>query len=188
VRDGHGPHDREAKAPSLLAGRSVGLQSSERLKQPIDAQRRDRGASVGDAQDGFPRTHLGRDLKVTVRDVIARRVLDEVRREPFEQVRLALHNRVLQTGLDVQAAKLNILSPQPERASGDLGEIHRHPTLQPSFASCQREERLEQSLLLLFGDEDALECCPPRIQRRLRIAQSVLDQGTLTRERRPELV
>ena len=125
---------------------------------------------------------------LTARDVMAGAVLDEVRREPFEQLRISQDNSMRQLGFDSQAAALHVQALGSKRALCHLRGVHGHAALEAPIASCQREQRFEQPLLPLLGDQDALECRPPRIKRRLRIAQGVLDQGALSRERRPEFM
>ena len=71
---------------------------------------------------------------------------------------------------------------------GDLTQVHGRARLEPALAPGQRQQRLDQPLLLLAGGEHAPARLAQRLDRRVGVAERDLDERALERDRRPQLV
>ena len=75
-----------------------------------------------------------------------------------------------------------------ERLGRDRGEVDRLASLPPDLAPGKGQTRLEQPLLLPAGAEHVLADLSPAGHIRVRVAKRQLEEGTLGRERRTQLM
>ena len=183
-------HDRQAEpeavAPVAAAGgnRAASVEPGERLHELADLLARDDRAGVRDLQRRLAVTKSGPRGHPAVRVVVADRVLDQVRDEPLDHRRVARRGRVTELGVHLDPVR----GHRAHDLGGHLAQVDRGTLLEPALAAGERQQRLDQALLLLARGEHAPARLAQRLDRRIGIAERHLDQRALERDRRPQLV
>jgi len=115
---------------------------------------------------------------------VADGIRDEIGGEPLEQVGIAARPCRLECDDAVELAQFVGF----QRLDRDRREIDRLAPPQPALTPREREARVEKSLLLLARTQDLLADLAPARNVRVRIGKRELEQSTLSRQRRPQLV
>ena len=121
-------------------------------------------------------------------NVMPRRIVDQVGHESFGECRVTRYRRSLKPGRKMKAATVEVSLPTGEHPGGHVRQVERFAVTEPSFASRKREERCDESLLLLVRREGALAGCAPPTRCLVGIEQSRLQQCVLQRQWCPQLV
>ena len=74
------------------------------------------------------------------------------------------------------------------RLDGNRRQVDLLVPLEPGLPACQRKQRVDHLLEVLLGGEHALVRGAQRCRVSPRVGERHLDQGSLTCQRRPELV
>ena len=112
------------------------------------------------------------------------RVADEVGDETLDEPRIAARARRTERGVDGDPVVIG----GGDRRCGDGGEIDGLTAVDTALAAGEREERVDQLLLLFADGEQLLARVPVGVDARVRVAQRELEQRSLERERRAQLV
>ena len=156
----------------------------EGLEEPLELAGRDQRAGVDDGEVRASRLGAGGDLDPAAGDVVPDCVRDEVGDESFEQVRIAGRPGRLEHDDALESAQI----VRPERLVRDRRDLDGLAPLRPAVAPGECEAGLEQPLLLPACAEDLLANLLPRHHVRVRVRERQLEEGTLGRERRAQLV
>jgi hypothetical protein len=94
-------------------------------------------------------TGSGGDLDVAAGGVVVDGVLDEVADEPFEQARVAVDRRGFQGGVDGQFETFDLAALGVQDVLGGLREVAGFSVLESGLGAGEREQPVDQVLLLL---------------------------------------
>ena len=181
---GDGLDDREAEpGPAAWSG-SMSLESVERLEEPPELHRRDDRAGIGDDEHGLPSRGTCRNFQSAAGEVVTGRVRDEVRNEPLDENGVAVEHRRLELADALEVAEIE----GAKRVIRDCRQVDPVTADEPAAAAGKGEARLEQPFLLQAGVEDIPSDFPPGGSIRERIGESQLEEGTLRRQWRAQLV
>src|SRR5262249_38712241 len=164
--------------------RARGVESLERLEEPIELAGRDLRTGVRDGEDGLTVARLGRQSDVAALDVVANGVAEEGGNEPLDETWGARRLRRLERGVEGNSVVID----GRRGCAGDRGEVDRLAAVKASLAAGKGEERLDQALLLLADGQELLAGVPVGVDAGLGIAEGELEQRALERERGAQLV
>ena len=174
---------RPSPTPSLEGSR-IRVESLEGLEETLELRGRDGRAAIGDQKNSTSRLGARRDLDPAPNDVVPDRVRDEVGGKSLEQVRIAGRPRLFERHDALERGHV----VGSERFGSDRREVDRLAALQPPPAQSKRETRFEQSFLSPAGAQDTLADLTPAGHIRVRVGKCQLEQGTLGRQRRTQLM
>ena len=146
---GDGVHDRQSEAEPVTVGGAVAAGSLERLQQALDFAGGHEWSGVGDGEDGVPGPELSTHRHMATRGVVADRVIDQVADQSFEEAGVTGDRRGVDVGLNLQSGVSSVEVGAEQDAVDDGREVSRLVAVQGSFAACQGEQRLDQSVLML---------------------------------------
>jgi hypothetical protein len=183
VRDGDGMDDGEPQPEPVpvVAAMPYPLvpQPLERLKQPVELARRNNRPGVGDPHDRPAGRRPGLDLGPAAAHVVPEGVPDQVRHQAFRQLRISVGRRRAEPGVDRDV---------PSHRRGDDRQVERLRAGDAAFAAGQREQRVDQLLLLPAEPQDLVAGGAQGVDAGLRVAESHLQYGPLGRQRGAQLV
>ena len=119
---------------------------------------------------------------------MAQRVVDQVRRQAFDQALVALQADWLQVGPDAHASGRRLGLTCLQHACNQRRELDGLALERATLDARQRHERVDQLLLLLPRSKDPLMCRPQRFGGGVGIGKSHLTQCALAGERSAQLV
>ena len=97
--------DGEAETEAVSVVGAAGVESLERLEDPLELARRDRRAGVRDGEDGATVAGVGCELDVAAVDVVVDGVAEEVGDEPLDEARVAGRVRRSNRGVEGEARR-----------------------------------------------------------------------------------
>jgi hypothetical protein len=177
-----GLHDGQSEAQAGPVVGPVRVQALERLEQPGDLVRRYRRAGVRHRQHRGARPRRGRQLQPTGGHVVSQRVVDEVDHEALDQARIAERVGLVELGREAQPASTGLGFPSEENLGGDVGQIDRLPAVEPALPAGQRQQRVDQPILLVRGAEHQLVGGAERFDGGVGVGQGDLDHRALPGE------
>ena len=137
--------------PSQVRSRSNGAENGFTSSRQLSSC--DDRPGVGDLEGRPPLAHTGPGADPAVRPVVAERVLEQVGDEPLDHRLVARRARVAELRVDPEPVRLGAAL---DDLGGDRAQIDRRARLEPALAAGERQQRLDQPLLLLAGREHAL--------------------------------
>jgi hypothetical protein len=185
VRDGDGADDGEPKPEPVPVPVVAAMphplvpESLEWLEQAVDLARRYDRPGVGDPHDGPAGRRPGLDLGPAARPVVPDGVTDQVRHQAFRQPRIAVGRRGAEPGVD-----RDVLG----HGRGDDRQVEGLGAGDAAFAARQREQRVDQLLLLPPEPQDLVAGGAQGVDARRRVAQRHLQHRPLGRQRGAQLV
>ena len=184
VRVGNRLDDGEAETEAVAVVGASGIESLEWLEDPLELARRDLRAGVGDGEDGVTVAGVGCEADAAAVDVVVDGVAEEVGDEPLDEARVAGRLRRLERGVEREAVV--ICGGGGGRA--DRGEVDGLLAVEAALAAGEREQRFDQTFLLLADGEELLAGVPVGVDAGVGIAEGELEQGALEGERGAQLV
>jgi len=152
VGRGDRPYDRQAEAVVAVSScGAVGAESLEGFEQSPDLGRRNDRSSVADREARMPVPNAGADPNAAAREVVADRVVDQVADETFGQRRVARRRGGFDLGVDPRVTELRVGFEQDR--VGDLGKVEGLATVEAALARGERQQRLQEALLILAERE-----------------------------------
>jgi hypothetical protein len=118
------------------------------LEQTLHFDERDGGSCVADGQASAVGCGTGRYLNCAVGDVVADRVVEQVRDEACNKTRVADRDSALESRADRDAVALRVRPATVDDVLGELSEVEWLPGLDAAFAGGERQQRVDQPLLL----------------------------------------
>ena len=138
---GDGLDDREAEPEPGRIGSARGVESLERLKDPLEFAGSDCGAGVRDRDDRSAVPALGCQLDAAAGGVVADRVRDEVGDEPFDETRIARRAG----GLEVHVEGKPVVVCRRCGGGGDGGEVDGLVAREAALAAREGEQCFDQA-------------------------------------------
>ena len=133
-------------------------------------------------------TDAGRDLDVSLGDVVADGVIEQVGDQALQQPRIASRRGWGERRADVEVEACGLRLPHPQDLGGNGREVEALAPLQSRLAARERQQPIDHLLQVLLGGEHALVGRAQRGEVRVRVGERDLDQGSLARQRRAQLV
>src|SRR5262245_45244978 len=96
-------HVREAEPDAVALVVALDAEALEGPEYPLDLALGDRRAAVRDRQDCPPCSRACGDVDAAVRDVVAERIVEQIRDQPLREARIASGLGRLESRLDVEA-------------------------------------------------------------------------------------
>ena len=93
--------DREPKAVPVAVAGARGSESLEGLLEAVQLLGSDHGAVVGHRQDGLSCLGRGRDVDATAGQVVRDRVVDQVRHQTLDELRVAFDSGRAERGVQL---------------------------------------------------------------------------------------
>jgi hypothetical protein len=152
VRVGDRLHDREAEPDSVRSLAWTSAESLEGLEEAGELAGGDHGSGVRDREPGASSDGVRGDFEPAVPDVVIGGVGDQIRDEALEKLRVAADPGRFE-GCSAPES-VTVVGSQHFGRSG--GEVDGLPPQTSALAAGEGEQRLEQSLLALASDNDAL--------------------------------
>lgn len=153
VRRGDRTHDREPETDAVSVRAAIAIQPLERHQESLDVFRGNRRPGVGDpdrrALDAGAGVDAGLDVHVALWDVVPHGVVEEVRDQTLEQSPVTLNRGARQRGVEPRARLGARISG--EHLVRNRRQVDRFAAIETLLAAGEREQRLNQSLLLLAG-------------------------------------
>lgn len=109
---------------------------------------------------------------------MAYRVLEQVRAQPDQEPPVARHERGRQCDIEFEVGCVSLGLVLTQRVPHDSGQVDRLTAAHALIALGEREQRVDQLLLLLVLLERVAACLPERLRRRRRIGDDHLEQRT----------
>ena len=166
---------------------AAAAESRDRLEHALELVSLHDRPGVGDRQNRDPTVGSSLYVDPPAGDVVADRVVDEVADQPLDQGRIAHRRRRYEVGDELDRAAVK---PRAVRHDADArdGEVQRFAPIEPALAPREREQRLEQRLLLATRREQLLAGGPQRGGTRVGVGERDLQQRPFERERRAQLM
>ena len=120
--------------------------------------------------------------------VVAQRVVDEVGNELLRKARISRDGGRFERGAGIDSPCPRFCATIAHDRLRDRGEVEGFPSRESRVSACEREQRIDEPLLLLTGGNDSLVCGAQRLERGFRIGERNLRDRPLARERRAQLV
>jgi hypothetical protein len=152
---GDRPDDREPETHAVTVCTAIAIQPLEWHQESHDVFRTDARSCVGDPDRRLlgPGTGVdpSLDVHMALRDVVTHRVVEEVRDQALEQAAVALNPCVRQRRTDLRPGFGSLVCD--EHVTDDRRQIDRFAVIETLLAAGEREQRLDQPLLLLAGGQ-----------------------------------
>jgi hypothetical protein len=181
VRDRDGMDDGEPETVPVVATMPHPLvpKPLEWPEQAVKLAGRYHRPGVGDPHHGPAGRRSGLDLGPAAGHVVPDRVRDQVRHQAFRQPGITVGRRGAEPGVD-----RDVLG----HGSGDDCQVEGLRAGDASFAARQREQRVDQLLLLPAEPQDLVAGGAQGVDADLRVAQRHLQHGPLGGQRGAQLV
>ncbi len=167
-------HDGEPEPGPVGRGACLRSESLERLEQAGELTGRNQRAGVCDREGGASCDGGRGDVDLAARNVVTDGVIDEVRDEAFDQLRVA----GCSGGLECRRAPESVMIVGSQGFGGGRGEVDGLPPQMPVLAPGQGEQRLEQPFLALAGGGNLLA----HLSQGRRVCVGVSERGLRKRE------
>ncbi len=174
---------RPSPTPSPKA-LGFGVESLERLEETRELAGRDHRPGVGDRERRRAPRGVGYDVEPAAGNVVTDAFV--TRLATRRSTRLRITGRPCRVERHVAFEPAQVVSS--EHFGRDHGEVDRLAPLRPALAPGKGETSLEQPLLLPAGAEDVLADLSPARHIRVRVGKCQLEEGTLGRQGRTQLV
>jgi len=148
VCGGDGFHDREAEPVAVGRADALVAEPLEGSEQALHFEERDDGSRIDDRQASAVGCGTGRDLNGAVGDAVADRVVEQVRYQALNKVCVADRDSALESRADLDAVALCVMPATVDDVLRELSEVEWLPGLDAAFAGGERQQRVDQSLLL----------------------------------------
>jgi hypothetical protein len=180
--------DRQPQSEPVPLPDPVGGEPLERLEEPVDLLGGNVGSGVGHRKRGRPALGVRANVHGSVRDVVPQRILDQVRDEALDQAPVARDGGHVERGdgLDPPHRRLGLVSTH--HLAGDLGQVEGGGAIDSPLPLREREQGVDQLLLLRALLEDFGACLPEALDRGIAIAHHHLEQRADRREGSAQLV
>ena len=148
MRGGDRLHDREAETVAVIRADAGVAEPLERLKEALDVGGGDDGSGVADPESGAVGRGAGRDLDRAAGGVVADRVVEQVRHEALHEAGVAGRVSLIEGGVNLDAAAVSVKLPAVDNLLAEFSEVERLPALDAAFADRERQQGIDQPLLL----------------------------------------
>jgi hypothetical protein len=170
--DDRQPETESGSVPDAVLGE--GLEGSE---QAVDLAGGHRRPGVGDHESGLVSAGFDEHPCVTVRSVVAQRVIEQIRHQPSDQVPIAGDPRRRERDVEANAVCDGLRLVPLDDLADDVPEVDRTRMVDPALTLGKFQKRVDQLLLLLAFFEHMLTCRPERLDACLGVAQDHLEQS-----------
>ena len=148
VGGGDGLHDREAEPVAVGQADALVAEPPEGLEQTLQFDEWDDGSRVADRQPRAVGCGAGRNLHGAIGGVVAHRVVEQVRDQARNKGWVADRVSLVEGRIDLDAAALCVILPAVDDLLREPSEVEWLPGLDAAFAGGERQQRVDQPLLL----------------------------------------
>ena len=150
--------DREPEAGPTTSGAIP--RSPKGFEQPLDIPRIDDVTIIRDSQVGITIPHLDHDIDDTALLVVPDRIVEQVRNEPLGEVPTAQRGSRREGAVDAHPNGRGRVRVKRDGGRDDFGEIERAGVGEPVPRRAERQQRLDEPLLLFSSGDGPLQRVP----------------------------